>query len=125
MEAMVPTVPGLVSEMVVPWKSATASLLVRALATRSSKAARYCGEGHGAGVLDVGDDQAARAVLAGDIDRETEVDFLLQDAEGLAGGVPREGVIEAGVGLHGAHDRPADEVRVGNLALAERGRGGD
>ncbi len=35
-ECSVPIVPGLVSEIVVAWKSATVSLLVRALRTMSS-----------------------------------------------------------------------------------------
>ena len=38
LDDMVPTVPGLVSEMVVPWKSAGVSLPLRARATRSSNA---------------------------------------------------------------------------------------
>ena len=37
-EWLVPMVPGLVSEIVVPWKSATVSLLLRALRTTSSYA---------------------------------------------------------------------------------------
>ena len=35
-ECTVPMVPGLVSEIVVPWKSSTVSLLLRALRTTSS-----------------------------------------------------------------------------------------
>ncbi len=35
-EWLVPMVPGLVSEMVVPWKSSTPSLLLRALTTMPS-----------------------------------------------------------------------------------------
>ncbi len=40
-DAIVPTVPGLVSEIVVPWKSAGASLPLRARDTRSSNAVTY------------------------------------------------------------------------------------
>ena len=41
-EPSVPTVPGLVSEMVVPSKSSSVSLLLRARATMSSNASMYC-----------------------------------------------------------------------------------
>ena len=45
-EPSVPTVPGLVSEMVVPSKSGTVSLLLRARTTMSSKASHELREVH-------------------------------------------------------------------------------
>ena len=82
LEAMVPTVPGLVSEMVVPWKSAGVSLALRARATRSSKRVHVLGEIERAGVLDVGDHQAAGAVFAGHVHRDAEVDLLRTTRKG-------------------------------------------
>ena len=84
LDAMVPTVPGLVSEMVVPWKSAGVSLPARARATRSSKAVTYCWKFERAGVLDVGHHQAAAAVLAGHVDGDAQVD-LRRARRGTAG----------------------------------------
>ena len=78
------------------------------------------GEGHLARVPDVGDEETAGAVLARDVDRDTEVDFLLDDAEQLARGVGCEGVIQRRIGLDGFHDGPSNEMRVGNLALVEQ-----
>ena len=42
------------------------------------------------------------------------------DAEEFARGIYREGIIEAGVGLHGAHDRPSDQMRVRDFALPDK-----
>ena len=80
LEAMVPTVPGLVSEMVVPWKSAGASLPLRARATRSSKLSTILREIQRAGVLDVGHQQVARAVLARDVHGDAQIDLRMHHA---------------------------------------------
>ena len=77
-DAMVPTVPGLVSEIVVPWKSAGVSLPLRARATRSSNAVTYSWKAQRPGVLDVGHHQAAPAILARHVHRDAQVD--LRDA---------------------------------------------
>ena len=117
---MVPTVPGLVSEMVVPWKSAGVSLPERARATRSSNAATYSWKGQRAGVLDVGHHQAARAVLAGDVHGDAEVHLRAHDAVRLAVALG-VGVVERGQFAESLHHGPADDVRVGDLALAGDG----
>ncbi len=67
----------------------------------------YCGKAQRAGVLDVGDHQAARAVLSRHVHGKAEVDFLFHDAEQFARGIGSEGVVEAGIGLNGADDRPS------------------
>ena len=84
LEDMVPTVPGLVSEMVVPWKSAGVSLPVRARATRSSKAVRYSWKLSAPAFLMLGTIRLRRAVLAGDVDGDAQVDLRLHHAVGLA-----------------------------------------
>ena len=101
LEAIVPTVPGLVREMVVPWKSAGVSLALRARATRSSKAVTYSWKLSAPAFLMLGTIRLRRAVLAGDVDGDAEVDLRMHDAEGLAVafGV---GVVEGGDFLEGA-----------------------
>ena len=95
LEDMVPTVPGLVSEMVVPWKSAGVSLPRAGARHQVVEGGEVFLEVERAGVLDVGHHQAARAVLAGDIHGDAEVDLRPHHAERLAVlfGV---GVVEAG-----------------------------
>ena len=123
MEAMVPTVPGLVSEMVVPWKSGVRELAGTRAADEVVEGGGVAGEVERAGVLDVGDHEAASAALGRNVDGDAEVDLLAEDAARLAV-VLGEGVVERRVGLHGFDDGPADDVGVGDLALAERVRDG-
>ena len=96
------------------------SLAERARATRSSKAARYCVEGERAGVLDVGDHQAARAVLAGDIDGDAEIDLRTQQTIGLAVALG-VGVVERGDFRQRFDDGPSHDVRERDFALARDG----
>ncbi len=120
LEDMVPTVPGLVSEMVVPWKSAGVSLPVRARATRSSKAVRYSWKLRAPAFLMLGTIRTAGAVFARDIHGDAQIDLGPHDAVGLAVffGV---GVVEAGKLFECLHHGPADEVGVGDFALADQG----
>src|SRR6185369_13389531 len=71
-----------------------------------------------AGVLDVGHHEGARAIFSGDIDCDAEVDFGVDDADGLAV-LFGEGVIDAGIVFQGADDGPSEEVGVGDLAAAD------
>ena len=74
------------------------------------------GERHRAGVLDVGDDEGAGAVLLHDVHREAEVDVLAAQAHGrVAGAVV--GVVQVREGFEALDDRPRDQVREGDLAL--------
>ena len=75
-----------------------------------------------AGVLDVGDHQAAGAVFAGDIDGDAQVDLRAHHAEGLAVlfGV---GVVQGGELLERLDDGPADQVGVGDFAACRAGCG--
>ena len=83
-ECTVPIMPGLVIVTVVPAKSSGASLFVRTLRMSSSYAARNAGEVERVGVLDVRDEQRARAVGPLDVDREAEVHVLVAHDDGLA-----------------------------------------
>ena len=120
LEDMVPTVPGLVSEMVVPWKSAGVSLARRARATRSSKAVTYSWKLSAPAFLMLGTMRLRAPSLPGDVDGDAEVDLGAHHAEGLAVafGV---GVVEAGDFFEGFDDGPADEVGVGDFAAADEG----
>ena len=122
-EAMVPTVPGIGQRDGGALEIAGAELARAGARHQVVEGGQVLREVQGAGVLDVRHQQAARAVLAGDIDREPEIDLLPHDAERLARRFPRKGVIERRISLHRAHDGPADEVGVGNLALADQRRG--
>ena len=77
-------------------------------------------ERHRAGVLDVGDDQGARAVLLFDIHREAEVDLVAAQAHGRVARVV-VGVVQARKILQGLENRPGDQVREGDLRLVSRG----
>jgi hypothetical protein len=77
------------------------------------------GEVHPPRVLDVGDEQRARAVLLLHVDGNAEADLVALDAVGLALQL-RVGVVEARERVQGAHDGPGHEVREADLA----GRGG-
>src|ERR1700753_1300970 len=80
-ECSVPMVPGLVSEIVVPWKSVTVSVPARVLRNTSSDRAPHVlvrrpelAEVHLLGALDVGHQELAAAVLGLLVDGEAEVD---------------------------------------------------
>src|ERR1035437_5354678 len=137
LEDMVPTVPGLVREMVVPWKSAGGGLARGGRGTRAAEGGGgefgAAGAGHKvvesgdvfleterAGVLDVGHHEAARAVLARDVDGDAEVHLGPHQTEGLAVALG-VGVVESGDFFQGFDDGPADEVGVGNFAAADEG----
>ena len=81
---MVPTVPGLVSEMVVPWKSAGVSLPCARAVHQVVEGRDVLREIDVAGVLDIRHQQVARAVLARDVHRHAKVDLLAHGAERLA-----------------------------------------
>ncbi len=119
MEAMVPTVPGLVSEIEVPWKSGSVSLPVRARATRSSSG-DVLREGERAGVLDVRDQKTAGAVLPATSTARPKLISFLRTRKSSPAGLG-EYVIQGGISLHRFHDCPADDVGVGELALAQQG----
>ena len=120
LEAMVPTVPGLVSEMVVPWKSAGVSLPVRARATRSSKAVTYCGKSSAPAFLMLGTIRLRAPSLPATSTAMPRLiwGWTMRKGWPFSFGV---GVVEAGKVFEGLEHGPADEVRVGDLALAEQG----
>ena len=115
----VPMVPGLVSVMVAPWKSSTASLLVLDLADEVLVGGEEAGEVERVGVAEHRHDQRAAAVGLLDVDGEAHVDVRVADDARLAVGALDVGVVHRrhGVG-DGAHDRVADEVGEADLALA-------
>ena len=122
-EAVVPTVPGLVSETVVPMKSSGRDrALARRGATSSSKAFRNGREVELPRVLDVGDEQRARAVLLLHVHRDAQADLVALDAVGLALQL-RVGVVEAREGVERAQDGPGHEVGEADLARRRRRRG--
>ena len=114
-----PTVPGFVSETVVPMKSSGEIVPLRERATRSSKAFRNSAKLELLGVLDVRDEERARAVLLLDVDRDAEAHLVALDAVRLAVhlGV---GVVQARERVERAEDRPRDEVGEAHLALPRR-----
>ena len=73
-----------------------------------------------AGVLDIGHHQAARAIFAGDVDGDPEIDLRVDHAVGLAVafGV---GVIERGDFLQRLDDGPSDDVGEGDFAAGKQG----
>ena len=75
------------------------------------------GEGHRVGALDVRNEQRARAVGLGQVDRDAEVDVRGHDDARLAVGLGVRHVL-AREHLEGLHDRPADEVGERDLAAA-------
>ena len=68
--------PGLVRLIVVPAKSSTPSLPVRARRTRSSYADQNPVKSMDLGSLDRRDEKLSGAVRLGDVDRKAEVDVL-------------------------------------------------
>ncbi len=72
-----------------------------------------------AGVFDIRDQQIAPAVFAGHIDGDTQIDVSAHDAERLTGFF-RVSVIQPRKIFERAHDRPADDVGVGNFGLAQQ-----
>ena len=73
-EWLVPIVPGLVSEMVVPWKSSTVSFAVARLAHDHLVRRPEGREVHRLGGLDAGHQQLSGAVGLGQVDRQAQVD---------------------------------------------------
>ncbi len=115
-EADVPSVPGFVREIVVPSKSETCSLPVRARVMTSSEAATNSRKRHLFRALDVRDEEGARTVRLGDVHGQTEADLLAPDARGLPSH-RLEGVVHRGECLHALDHGPRDEVREGDLGL--------
>ena len=76
----VPTVPGLVSEMVVPWKSSRRQLALAGARHDVVEGGEELVEAHGAGVLDAGHHQRAVAVLAGHVDGDADIDLAADQA---------------------------------------------
>ncbi len=109
-----PIPPGLVSEMLVPWKSSAVSLLSRVLVIRLLVAAVKGGEVEALGALDRRHHQAVRAVLALDVDGDPEVDRPALQSERLAV-APLEDPRHHRVPLRSLHDRPGDQVGEGDL----------
>ena len=72
-----------------------------------------------AGVLDVGHHQVAAAVFAGHVHGDAQVDLRMHHAHGLAVDLGVS-VVEAGKVLQRFQDGPADQVRVGDFALADQ-----
>ncbi len=119
-EWLVPIVPGLVSEIVVPWKSSTVSLLSRVRRTMSSYAVQNAAKSIALGRLDAGHEELTGAVGLLDVDRQAEVDVGRRDQVGLA----VDGV-EADVHLRHRLERPDQRVadQVGERHLAAAGPG--
>ena len=82
-DCTVPIVPGLVRVIVVPGKSSTVSLFVRALRMRSSYAATNRRSRCLSACLMFGTTQRAAAVGLRDVDGEAEVDVVLRCTAGL------------------------------------------
>ena len=116
-ECTVPMPPGLVSEIVVPWKSAAVSLLPRARVTRSSYAARYSLKVSVSARLMLGHHERAGAVGLGQVDRDAEVDVRRGDDRRLAVDLGVEHVLAREL-LERLDQRPADEVGEADLAAA-------
>ena len=76
-------------------------------------------EVHRAGVLDVRHFQGSRTVLARNVHRDADVHGVAHHAKRLAIGF-RVRVIQGRIGGKRLHDRPGDDVRVGDLALADQ-----
>ena len=93
--------------------------------TRSSKAAMYWAKSSAPAFLMLGTIRLRRAVFARDVDGDAEVDFLCWTTRQGSPLFSVKAWLRAGIGLDGFHDRPADDVRVGDLALAEQCRDGD
>ncbi len=74
---------------------------------------------HLAGILEIRHQKIARAVLAGHIHRDAQIDGLAHHAKRLAVLV-RESVVQARKIFQCPHDRPADDVRIRNLAPAQQ-----
>ena len=105
--------PGLVSEMLVPWKSSGLSLLSRVF-DQLLVIGVEAGEVEAVGTLDRWDHQAVGAVLALDVDGDAEVDRATLDRERFALAL-LEGADHDREVLGGADDRPGDEVGEGDL----------
>ncbi len=75
------------------------------------------GKVEGPGILEIGDDERARAVLAFEIDRHPEVDLVFVDATGRAAAQLEAGV-EPGHPLQHLHQGEGDDVREGGLRHA-------
>ena len=114
-----PTVPGLVSEIVVPSKSWTVSLLPRARATISSNASTYCAKSSAPAFLMLGTlSERAPSLPA----TSTAMPMLIWLCTTRNGSplILRVGMIERRIGWNGFDDGPADDVRVGDFALADQ-----
>jgi hypothetical protein len=81
--ALVPTVPGLVSDTVVPMKSSGEIVPLRDRGHQLVEGLDELGEVHPPRVLDVGDEERARAVLLLDVDRDAQPHLVALDAVGL------------------------------------------
>jgi hypothetical protein len=82
-DATVPTVPGLVSEMVVPWKSAARQFAPAGAADKIVERRDVLLEVQRAGVADIGHHEVAAAILAGDVHGNSQVDVRPHHAERL------------------------------------------
>ncbi len=112
-----PIVPGLVRLIVVPAKSSTVSLPVRALRTTSSYASPELPEVHGLGALDVGHQELTRPVVLGHVDGQAQVDVLGLHQHGLAVILGERVVHRRDRGQRPDH-RVADQVGERDLAAA-------
>ena len=106
---VVPTVPGFVSETVVPMKSSGEIVPLRERVTRSSNALRKPGEVELVRVLDVRDEQGAASVLALHVDGDAEADGVALDPVGLALELAIR-VVQARERVERPEDRPRHEV---------------
>ena len=113
--------PGLVSEIVVPWKSSTVSLLAAGLAHDVLVGGPEVDEVHLLGRLDRGDDEGAAAVVLLQVDGEAEVDVGRPDEGGLAV-LLGEAVVHLRHEGQGLDHGVADEVGEADLAAARAGQ---
>ena len=119
-ECTVPMLPGLVSEMVTPDEVLGGELAVTRAPDDVLVGAVELREVHRLGVLDRGDDERAAAVLAGQVDGQTEVGVRGGDRVRLAvdlGEVP----VHVRERLDRLHDRVTQQVRERDLAAAGTG----
>ncbi len=77
-------------------------------------------EGECAGVLDIGDHQAAPAVFTGDVDGDAEIDLRPYDTVRLTVALGIS-VIDRGDFVERFDNRPADDVGEGDFSAGEKG----
>ena len=109
--------PGLVSEMLAPWRSSAVSCVVARAGDQVVEGGEEVGERQAPGVADDRHHQRAPAVLALDVDGDAEVDLPGVDEVRLAADLLERARHHRHLLRGGAGDRVGDQVREGD-ALA-------